>query len=100
MTIDNLLYLSNHERAVNLYKEVKDKRGRLYAGYKEADAVKKMIMKLTVHGIFKYGSVLCIVEISTLAAIYIFKLMIDLLKDPSQFSKQHQLGLFVGFCVT
>ena len=56
---------------------------------KEADAVKKMVMRLTVEGIFKYGAVLCIVEISTLASIYMFKLMIDLLKDPFAFSHEY-----------
>ena len=62
--------------------------------------MKKMIMRLTVEGIFKYGAVLCIVEISTLASIYIFKLMIDLLKDPVVYSYQYQIGLFAGFCLT
>lgn len=98
MTIDNLLYLSNHERAENLYKQVKDKRDSIYADLKEADAVKKMIIKLTVNGIFKFGAVLCVVEISTLASIFIFKLMIDYLKDPHSYSHNYQLGLFIGFC--
>ena len=100
MEIDNLLYLSNHERAISLYRQVQEKKARHYPGKKEAEAVKKMVMKLTVEGIFKYGAVLCIVEVSTLASIYIFKLMIDLLKDPLAFSYEHQIVLFAGFCLT
>ena len=57
-----------------------------------------MVMKLTVEGIFKYGSALCVVEVSTLASIYIFKLMIDLLKDPLAYSYDYQVGIFLGFC--
>ena len=99
MTVDNLLYLANHERAASLRKQVQDKRDRVYAGYKEADAVKKMILRLTVEGIFKFGTVLCVVEVSTLASIYIFKLIIDLLADPSAFSLEYRVGLFLGFCL-
>ena len=62
--------------------------------------MKRMVMKLTVDGIFKYGAILCMVEMSTLASIFIFKLIIDLLKDPSAASYQYQLGLFLGFCMT
>ena len=58
-----------------------------------------MVVKLTVDGIFKYGAVLSIVEISTLASIFLFKLIIDFLKDPSQFSSTYQGGLFLGFCM-
>lgn len=62
--------------------------------------MKKMTMKLTVEGIFKYGAILSVVEISTLASIYIFKLMIDFLKEPRAFSYQYQIALFTGFCFT
>jgi len=69
-----------------LYKSVKEKRDRVYSHCKEAEAMKRMVMKLTVDGIFKYGAILCLVELSTLASIFIFKLIIDLLKDPGAFT--------------
>ena len=42
---------------------------------------------------------LCIVELSTLASIYLFKLIVDLLKDPVGYSQEWRLGLFLGFCM-
>ena len=45
MTCDNLLYLSDLEHAVKLHNAVLDKRDRLYAGYKQVDAVKKMVVR-------------------------------------------------------
>ena len=99
VTVDNLLFLCDNEKAVNLYNDTKKRRDQSYGDLDEAAAVKKMVMRLTVDGIFKYGSVLCIVEVTTLASIYCFKLMIDLLKDPFAQPYEYKVGLFAVFCV-
>ena len=57
-----------------------------------------MVMKLTKRGIFKYGAVLCIVEISTLGSILMFKFMIDFLENPNDKSKEYAIGIFAAFC--
>ena len=58
-----------------------------------------MVMQLTRKGIFKYGLVLCIVEISTLGSIFMFKLMIDFLQSPNESSKEYAAGIFAAFCI-
>ena len=94
-----MLFLCDNEKADNLYRDTKQKRDYSYPELNEAEAVKKMVMRLTVDGIFKYGGVLCIVETTTLASIYCFKLMIDLLKDPFAQPYEYKVGLFALFCV-
>ena len=82
-----------------MYDEVKSVRAKEFSEYDEADAVKKMVMRLSIHGILKYGAVLCIVEISTLGSILMFKLMIDYLQNPSESSIKYAMGIFAVFSV-
>lgn len=42
------------------------------------------IKRMTRNGTIKYGIQLCIVEVTTLASIFVFKLMIDFLKEPAE----------------
>ena len=55
------------------------------------------IKALTKWGVFKYGLQLCLVETSTLASIFVFKLMIDFLGDPSAYSDNYAHWLFAAF---
>ena len=55
------------------------------------------INRLTLRGILVYGGELCIVEISTLGSILMFKLMIDYLKEPALYSDTYAYGIFAVF---
>lgn len=52
---------------------------------------------MTRNGIIKFGFQLCLMEITTLASIIVFKLMIDYLKDPEEYSQAQAVGLFCLF---
>ena len=97
--VENLLHLAKNEQAENLYEQVKIARVEQLHGYNESEAVKKMAMKLTIKGIFKYGLVLCISEISTVGSIFMFKLMIDFLQNPDENSQEYAIGIFAAFCI-
>ena len=56
-------------------------------------------MKMTRYGIVKYGLQLCLVETSTLGSIFVFKLMIDYLKDQEAYDRAYAIILFCVFCV-
>lgn len=47
--------------------------------------MRDQIKRMTKHGILKYGLQLCLVEVTTLGSIYVFKLMIDYLQAPEDF---------------
>ena len=53
---------------------------------------------MTRYGVIKYGLQLCVVEVSTLASIFVFKLMIDYLKVPEEMGKTYACQLFILFC--
>ena len=85
---EHLLELSTWEHAENLYGALRTEQEKLRAAahahqrsYVEREAVHEAIMKMTRFGILKYGLQLCMVETSTLGSIFVFKLMIDFLKD-------------------
>lgn len=52
---------------------------------------------MTRYGTIKYGMQLCVVEVTTLSSIFVFKLMIDFLKDPEKYSHAYAVCLFVLF---
>ena len=55
-------------------------------------------MRMTRYGIVTYGLQLCLVETSTLGSIYVFKLMIDYLKDQDAYDRTYAITLFSAFC--
>ena len=63
------------------------------------DQVRKEIKSLTYWGILKYGMQLSIVEISTLASIFVFKLIIDFLGDPMAYTDAQAHMLFASFAI-
>ena len=65
--------------------------------YVEKEAVKQEIMRMTRYGTIKYGLQLCVVEITTLSSIIVFKYMIDFLKEPEEYSQTYAIGLFLIF---
>ena len=66
--------------------------------YVERDAVRQEIGRMTRYGILKFGLQLCLMETTTLGSIFVFKLMIDYLKDPKEYGQTYAVGLFCLFC--
>ena len=54
---------------------------------------------MTRDGTLKYGLALCVVEVTTLFSIIIFKLMIDYLKEPTDYGKSYAYFLFFTFTI-
>ena len=99
---ENLLELREEEHAANLYEELRSEQKRIKSesdDYVEFVEVHKEIMRLTKWGILKYGLILCVMEFATLGSIFVFKLMIDFLKDPTEYGKAYAFGLFFFFCL-
>ena len=101
---ENLLDLSRQEKACYLYSElqtqqtaVKSQLREQQREYCERDAVTDEIKRMTRFGTIKYGMQLCIVEVTTLSSIFVFKLMIDFLKDPEDYSHAYAVCLFILF---
>ena len=101
---ENLLELSWSERAANLYSELQTQQTALKSqlktlkmNYVERDVVKDEIKRMTRAGVIKYGLQLCVVEITTLSSIIVFKLMIEYLKEPEEYSKAYAVALFCLF---
>lgn len=67
--------------------------------YIEKHAVKQEIMRMTKVGTLKYGLVLFIIEISTLGSIFVFKFMIDFLKEPEEYGQTYAITLFLLFTI-
>ena len=98
---ENLLYLRDKEYASSLYEELKSEQKRIKSEsdiYVEFDEVHKEIMRLTRWGILKYGLILCVMEFATLGSILVLKLMIDFLKDPTDYGQAYAIALFIFFC--
>ena len=57
------------------------------------------IKRMTTIGIFKYGMILGLCEISTLGSILCFKFMIDYLKDPEGHSTGYAICLYCIFAI-
>jgi hypothetical protein len=83
---EDLVLLHKTETARDLYGKITDRQrveqSKALAKGKpltEKEAVKREIWRLTNWGIIKYGGILCIMEISSLASIFVFKLIIDFL---------------------
>ena len=54
---------------------------------------------MTRYGTIKYGLVLCLIEITTLSSIIVFKFMIDFLKEPEEYSRTYAITLFILFAL-
>ena len=99
---ENLLYLREKEYASSLYEELKSEQKRIKSKndiYVEFEEVHKEIMRLTRWGILKYGLILCVMEFATLGSILVLKLMIDFLKDPTDYGQAYAIALFFFFCL-
>jgi len=55
----------------------------------QKEAVRKAIKRLTKVGVLKYGLMLCSVEGTTIASIYMLKQIIDFLGNPSFYSLEY-----------
>lgn len=76
---ENLLLLSDCEKSKNLYQEVLRVRASEGSG-KQQDLIRREINNLTWYGIWYYGIQLTVLELSTLGAVYMLKLIIDYLQ--------------------
>ena len=54
---------------------------------------------MTRFGTIKYGLMLCVIEITTLGSIIVFKFMIDFLKEPQDYSQTYAIALFLIFSI-
>ena len=83
--------ISEDERAEHLYnKWCKDMRD-------QGQTIKQTVWKLTMEGMLRYGFQLTVVELSTIAAIYSIRLIIDYLHDQKEAFAGYHVFLFLWF---
>ena len=88
---DHLHVISEEEKAENLYRKwCKEMREDGYS-------IKQTVWKLTIQGMLKYGFQLAVVELSTMAAIYSIRLIIDYLHDHIEPFGRYHVALFFSF---
>ena len=63
----------------------------------KGQSLKQTVWKLTLEGMLKYGAQLCFVEIMTICAIYMIRLIIDYLHDQKEPYYHYHFVLFLGF---
>lgn len=76
---ENLMLLSDNEKAGFLYSEVRQVRARNPAS-RQQDLLRSEIKRMTWYGIWYYGLQLTALELSVLGSVYMLKLVIDYLK--------------------
>jgi hypothetical protein len=103
------MYLEDNQVAESLYSEIctKFRKGHGSAGSEAAASetsaekhrliVRKGIMDLVKFGILKFGGQLAIVEITTVGSIFMLKLIIDMMKDPTGCTLGYKISVFLTF---
>lgn len=92
VTVDELQWLRDHERAESLYKKMRPDNFEMIT----AKQVRSRINRVVWGGIVWYSGQLFICEVSSIFSIYVFKLIIDHLasEEPSQ---EYGIKLFLIF---
>jgi hypothetical protein len=91
------MYLEDWQKAENLYTEVCNKYRSVDGQEKHREVVRNSINDLVKFGLIKFGGQLAIVEITTVGSIFMLKVIIDMMKDPEDYSQTFRIFIFLGF---